>query len=48
MDRLEWVVKRLELLREGLQEDTIDLKDALDIILEHMIDICQTLQKKVD
>lgn len=46
MEKLERAVKRLELLREGLQEGTIELNDALDIILEHLIDLCQTLQRK--
>jgi len=43
MEKLERAIKRLALVREGLQENTIDEKAALDIVLEHLIDLYQEL-----
>jgi len=48
MGNLDRAVKRLGLVREGLQEGTIELNDALDIILEHLIELCQVLQKETE
>ncbi|HHU31104.1 MAG: hypothetical protein ACOX1Y_06665 [Zhaonellaceae bacterium] len=43
MEKFERAIKRLELVREGLHDNTIDVKDVLDIVLEHLIDLCQEL-----
>lgn len=46
MEKLNRAIKRLELVREGLLENTIAEKDALDIVLEHLIEICRTIQRQ--
>ena len=38
MEKWELAIKRLE-VKECLQTDTIDLKDAIEIILEHLLDL---------
>ena len=49
MEKWERTIKRLELVREGLHEETIDQKAVLDIALEHLIELCQAmLEKKLE
>lgn len=45
MEKLERAITRLQLVREGLQDNTIDTKDALDIVIEHLIELCQSLKE---
>lgn len=39
MEKWELAIKRLEVVKECLQTDTIDLKDVVEIILEHLLDL---------
>ncbi|WP_227764628.1 hypothetical protein [Zhaonella formicivorans] len=46
MQDLELAIKRLELVKQSLETETIDLKAALEIVVHHLIELCEAVQEK--